>query len=207
MNELAVIFDKMGFSVYDVLEAASTKWNFLNFKPGLVGGHCIGVDPYYLTYKAEQMGVNPKVILAGRQTNDNMADFVVKKIMEQVSGDVSKKICIFYGITFKENVPDARNSKVADIYFGLVKNGLQPYVFDPLAYADEVEYEYKIKLVGKDSLPKADLLVIAVAHDEFKSILGDQLDAIINPGAIIFDIKNILNRKEIESKGYKYWTL
>ena len=207
MNELAVIFDKMGFSVYDVLEAAGTKWNFLPFKPGLVGGHCIGVDPYYLTYKAEQLGLNPKVILSGRHTNDGMADFVVNKIMQQVGGNANNKICTLFGITFKENVPDSRNSKAADIYSGLVKNGFVPQVFDPLAYEDEVEHEYKIKLIKRSEIQPADLLVVAVAHDEFKNILSEDLSKLTKPGAMVFDYKRILDKVVVEGKGYRYFTL
>jgi len=206
MNELSVIFDKMGFSVYDVLEAAGTKWNFLNFKPGLVGGHCIGVDPYYLTYKAEQLGLDPKVILSGRHINDQMPNFIVQKIQEKM-GNLKDKKCAFLGITFKEDVPDSRNSKAVDIYKGLSSLGAQISVYDPLAYHDEVEHEYGISLCEQNDLQSSDLVVIAVAHLDFKDLVLNNLNNIAKPGSFIFDIKKILSKEAVEKKGYKYWTL
>jgi UDP-N-acetyl-D-galactosamine dehydrogenase len=210
MNELALIFDKMDISVYDVLEAAGTKWNFLKFYPGLVGGHCIGVDPYYLTYKAQTLGYHPEVILSGRRTNDYMPHFVVDKVIKELlkrGNEIKKKKFALLGITFKENVPDSRNSKSALIYYGLKAYGLDPIVYDPLAYADEVEEEYKIKLASEEELAKSDILIISVAHSQFKSYLSENLSKVLNPGGLIFDVKKILDGQKVVAQGFQYLSL
>lgn len=209
MNELAVIFSKLDISTYDVLEAAGTKWNFLKFTPGLVGGHCIGVDPYYLTYKAQQIGYDSKVILSGRQINDSMAKFVVDEVERKLNKENktlnSLQVSLF-GITFKENVPDSRNSKAVDILKELKNRGAQVQVYDPLAYEDEVQHEYNLKLSKKEDLGLADILFVVVAHDNFKDDLKD-INKFLKPGGLVVDIKNILNKGEIISQGFNYWTL
>ncbi len=209
MNELAVIFSKLDISTYDVLEAAGTKWNFLKFTPGLVGGHCIGVDPYYLTYKAQQIGYDSKVILSGRQINDSMAKFVVDEVERKLNKENktlnSLQVSLF-GITFKENVPDSRNSKAVDILKELKNRGAQVQVYDPLAYEDEVQHEYNLKLSKKEDLGLADILFVVVAHDNFKDDLKD-INNFLKPGGLVVDIKNILNKGEIISQGFNYWTL
>ncbi len=209
MNELAVIFNKMDISVYDVLAAAGTKWNFLNFKPGLVGGHCIGVDPYYLTYKAEECGYDPKVILAGRGINDSMHSFVAEQItgeMKKMGKELAESKVGIYGITFKENVPDIRNSKVAELYKELKEMGASPVVYDPVADKGHVMDEYGIELV--DSFSGLDCLIMAVAHDEFKSMSVEDVKGLSNEGSMLLvDVKCIFDRDEIESQGIKYWCL
>jgi len=211
MNELSLIFERMNISIYDVLDAAGTKWNFLKFYPGLVGGHCIGVDPYYLTHKAQALGYEPEVILSGRRVNDRMPHYLAEKIIKTlVNGGRDLKVQKFVlgGITFKENIPDARNSKSAVIYDDLKKNNLDVVVFDPMAYADEVKHEYKIELIKEDDLPKADVLIIAVAHDEFKKLFfANNLARFVNPGGLVVDIKKILVQNEVEKEGYQYLTL
>lgn len=210
MNELAVIFSKLGISTYEVLEAAGTKWNFLNFKPGLVGGHCIGVDPYYLTFKSQELGYEPEVILSGRKTNDGMASFVVNEINRcsllsgKTTGDL--KVLIF-GMTFKENVPDVRNTKVVDIYKEFQKLGVKLQIYDPLAYEDEVKSEYDLDLSKKEDIVPCDILVLAVAHDDFKKELSDNLSNYLLPGGLLADVKKIFSKEEILAKGFAYWTL
>ncbi len=211
MNELAILFNKMDINTHDVLEAAGTKWNFLKFTPGLVGGHCIGVDPYYLTYKAESVGHTPEVILAGRGINNTMHKFVARQIiktMVRMGKDVKSSQFLIYGVTFKENVRDVRNSKVASLYHELIDFGVQPVVYDPLADPAEVEREYGIVLSDKDDLPKADVLIIAVAHDEFKKITAQELKGLMNEGKLLCaDLKNIFSREEVEQEGLEYWSL
>ncbi len=211
MNELAILFYKMGISVYDVLAAAKTKWNFLPFEPGLVGGHCIGVDPYYLTFKAQQVGHHPEVILAGRSINDSMHKFIAHQIVQkmvQAGKDVSKSNFVIYGITFKENVPDVRNSKVVALYEELKVFGVNPLVYDPHADSEEVEHEYGFRLAQKEALPKADTLIVAVAHDEFKRLSAGELRAQMNHDTLLLiDIKHIYNQEEIEGEGIQYWSL
>lgn len=198
VNELALIFNKMEIDTLEVLEAAQTKWNFLPFKPGLVGGHCIGVDPYYLTYKAESLGYHSQVILAGRQVNDNMGIFVANQIIKEMVKKshkiVGSKIAIL-GITFKENCPDIRNSKVIDIIQELSDFGCEISVFDPLANKDEVKKEYRIILQEDFNTNDYEVIVIAVAHDEFKNLtLSD------NKKRIIFDLKGILPRDKVSKR-------
>ncbi len=207
MNELAMIFNKMSISTYDVLEAAGTKWNFLNFKPGLVGGHCIGVDPYYLTHKAQMLGYEPEVILAGRRINDSMPKFVVEQLLMNLKNlGKGNATTVLWGITFKENIPDSRNSKAAAIYDELKKEKITATVFDQVADEQEVEHEYSIKLCRANP-PQADVLVVAVAHAEFKNMLNSNLSKYAKPGALVFDIKHILNKSEVEKLGFNYWTL
>lgn len=211
MNELAILFHKMGISVYDVLAAAGTKWNFLPFQPGLVGGHCIGVDPYYLTYKAEAVGHHPEVILAGRHINDSMHKFIAHQIIKQMvhlGKDVSKSAIVMLGITFKENVSDVRNSKVAALYKELKDFGLNVAVHDPHADPKDVLHEYGIQLVPKERLPKADTLIVAVAHQEFRSITPAELRTYMNSGELLLaDVKHMYNQKDIEEQGIHYWSL
>lgn len=209
MNELSVIFKKMDISIYDVLAAAGTKWNFLKFYPGLVGGHCIGVDPYYLTHKAQMLGYHPEVILAGRRINDSMGGWVVAEVVRHLvtSGKTpgSLKVLIA-GITFKENIPDIRNSKVVDIYKGLLQYGVKPAIYDPMADAAEVRHEYGIELADPANLSPVDVVIVAVAHDQFRAMKGSDWKKFVNGnGALLVDIKNMYNQEEIEQAGLAYW--
>lgn len=200
VNELALIFDRMGIDTNDVLEAAGTKWNFLKYKPGLVGGHCIGVDPYYLAHKAESLGYHPQVILSGRKVNDNMGIFVankVVKLMIQKSLVVNCSKALVLGVTFKENCPDIRNSKVVDIVKELEQFGIQVDVFDPHADKDEVIEEYGIKLIDQIS-NKYNAIILAVAHDEFLEY--DIVNFKESSNSIIFDIKSFLPRAIVNSR-------
>jgi UDP-N-acetyl-D-galactosamine dehydrogenase len=210
MNELAIIFDKVGIDTLEVLKAAGTKWNFLPFRPGLVGGHCIGVDPYYLTHKAEMVGYHPQVILAGRRINDGMAKFVAEKTVKSMisSGFHVKgsKVNVI-GLTFKENCPDLRNSKVADIVHELASYGCDVHVYDPVADAEEAQHEYGIKLERWEDLPKADALVVAVPHKEVvaRSLLDFQ--AKLNENGCFIDVKSQFDPKAISEAGYCVWRL
>jgi len=199
VNELAIIFDRMGIDTTDVLEAAGTKWNFLKYKPGLVGGHCIGVDPYYLAHKAESLGYQPQVILSGRRVNDNMGVFVANKLVKLMIGKgsrIKKSKVLILGVTFKENCPDIRNSKVVDIYKELIEFGLQVEVFDPHANEQEVWKEYKIKMVS--TLDMYDGIILAVAHDEFIKIKFESIKS--SPRTIIFDLKAVLKRYDVDAR-------
>ncbi len=194
VNELALIFDRMGIDTQDVLDAAATKWNFLKYKPGLVGGHCIGVDPYYLAHKAESLGYHPQVILSGRRVNDNMGMFVankVVKLMIQKGHTIKGAHSLILGVTFKENCPDVRNTKVIDIYNELVQFGLQVDVYDPWANADEVKHEYKLDLLEQLVDKKYQSVIVAVSHESFKSIDFEKMKA---QGAVIFDTKAFIPR-------------
>ena len=206
INELTVLFNKMDISVYEVLEAAGTKWNFLPFRPGLVGGHCIGVDPYYLTYKAQELGHNPEVILSGRHINDGMAksfsDIIIDKYVSTYNQ--KPKTATIFGITFKENVPDIRNSKVADLYKELQKEGIDCSVVDPIADVSDVAHEYDITLDDFNNYRVSDIMIIAVAHQDCKKI---DFAKIAKDKTILFDLKNILDKQEMESHGIKYFTL
>jgi len=191
MNELSIIFDRVGINTYDVLEAAGTKWNFLPFKPGLVGGHCIGVDPYYLTHKAQQIGYNPEIILAGRRLNDNMGIYVanqVIKLMIKKGHKIEGSNVLMLGITFKENCPDIRNSRVIDVVEELQEFGCNIDVYDPWADKEEVKHEYNLDLVKDVDTSKYDGIVVAVAHDEFKT-----LDLSNTGDSVVFDIKSIVD--------------
>jgi len=197
VNELSLIFDKMDIDTNEVLNAASTKWNFLNFKPGLVGGHCISVDPYYLTYKSEKLGYIPEVILSGRKVNDNMPFFIASKLIKTL---ISRKIKILnskvliLGISFKENCPDIRNSKIPIILDELESYGISVSIFDPIVDKDEVEEEFSIKLI--DNLGKYDGVILAVSHDDFKDIDIDKLKK--NDMSVVFDLKGILDKKKVD---------
>ena len=197
VNELSLIFDRIGIDTNDVLEAASTKWNFLNFKPGLVGGHCIGVDPYYLAHKAESLGYYPEVILSGRRVNDNMSVFVANKLMKKMINNniniKSSKVLIL-GITFKENCPDIRNTKVVDVYNELIELGMNVDVFDPHANISEVKDEFSIDLINDFSTYES--VILAVSHKEFKNINYKKLLSASN--SIIFDLKCFLDRKIVD---------
>ena len=210
MNELAVIFNKMGLDTLEVLEAAGTKWNFLPFRPGLVGGHCIGVDPYYLTYKAQMLGYHPEVILAGRRINDSMGEYVAEQTVKQMiqAGCSIKgaKVNVL-GITFKEDVPDVRNSKVWDLIVELRAYGVEVFVHDPVADAAEALKEYGVELVDWDTLPQADAVVVAVAHDAFISRTTPALAAKVKTGGCVIDVKVKLDCAALEAQGLHVWRL
>ena len=211
MNELSIIFNKMGIDTKAVLEAAGTKWNFLPFRPGLVGGHCIGVDPYYLTYKAEMLGYHSQIILAGRRINDDMGKYVAENCVKHlIAADKAvhgAKVAIF-GFTFKENCPDTRNTKVIDIVRELREYGIEPLVADPTADADEAKRLYGIDFVDPASIKDMDAIIFAVAHDAFSDFTRDKVDALYAPGKkVLIDVKGVFDRKEYESTGYCYWRL
>jgi len=199
VNELALIFDRIGIDTNDVLDAAGTKWNFLKYKPGLVGGHCIGVDPYYLAHKAESLGYHPQVILSGRRVNDTMGMFIagkVVKMMIQKGTNIKRAKALLLGVTFKENCPDIRNSKVVDIYNELVQFGLEVDVFDPHADAAQVQSEYNIQLIPSPT--KYDAIILTVAHKEFLEL---DLNALKNGNhSVIFDSKAALNRGSVDAR-------
>lgn len=214
MNELSIIFNKIGIDTKDVLEAAGTKWNFLKFAPGLVGGHCIGVDPYYLTYKAEQIGYHSQVILSGRRINDDMGKYVVENMVKvMIRSDISvKKAKVgILGFTFKENCPDTRNTRVIDIINEMHEYGIEPIVCDPVADATEAEREYGVTLSKIDEVQELDALLIAVAHDEFRNLSYKKISNFFanhtNSKKVLIDVKGILERNEYEAKGYQYWRL
>ena len=212
MNELSIIFNKMGIDTKAVLEAAGTKWNFLKFAPGLVGGHCIGVDPYYLTYKAEQLGYHSQIILSGRRINDDMGKYVAESIVKNmISADLpvkNAKVAIL-GFTFKENCPDTRNTKVIDIYKELGEYGITPVVVDTTADAAEAKRLYGITFGSMDDIKDMDAVIIAVAHDDFMKLTKKDIEGFFNPNnsvKVLADIKGILDRKEYE-KDFSYWRL
>lgn len=211
MNELAVVFERMGIDTMEVLEAAGSKWNFMPFKPGLVGGHCIGVDPYYLTHKAEKLGYIPQVILAGRRINDNMGRYVARAAVKQmlVNGiDVARSRVGVLGFTFKENCPDVRNSKVVDIVKELQSYGIDVVVADPHADPHEVEEEYGLKLGRIDADHAVDSLVVAVSHREYKSLTPAKLRAMVRgEKPVLVDVKSIYDRAELESADFTVWRL
>ena len=210
-NELSVIFGRLNLDTLDVLEAAGSKWNFLPFRPGLVGGHCIGVDPYYLTHAAEQVGYNPQVILAGRRINDNMAFYVVKKVLQKmlVNGIEIKNSTIgVMGITFKENCPDVRNTKIADIVYELKNWGVNVVVVDPWADQLELKETYDISLGEISSNKQVDSLIVAVGHDEFRSKSAKELRSLCkgsNP--VLADVKSIYKREDLISQGFSVFRL
>lgn len=199
VNELALIFQRMGIDTHEVLEAAATKWNFLPFKPGLVGGHCIGVDPYYLTYKAQSLGYHPEVILSGRRINDNMGIFIaneVIKLMAKANMPISGGKILVLGLTFKENCPDIRNSKVVDVIHELLTFGAKVDVYDPHADAEEVKHEYNLTLTT-DLSQKYHAVVLAVSHKEFASI---ELEKLKEKNAIVYDIKGFLPKSSVTAR-------
>lgn len=211
MNELSIIFNKMGIDTKAVLEAAGTKWNFLNFYPGLVGGHCIGVDPYYLTYKAEMLGYHSQIILSGRRINDDMGKYVaescVKNLIAADKAVKGAKVAVF-GFTFKENCPDTRNTKVIDIIKELKEYGISPIIVDPQADSDEAERLYNVKFVEIDEVREMDAIIIAVSHVNFLNLEVADLNRMYGKGKkILLDIKGLFSRKIYEEAGYKYWRL
>ena len=211
MNELSMIFHKMDIDTKSVLEAAGTKWNFLNFRPGLVGGHCIGVDPYYLTYKAEELGYHSQIILSGRRINDDMgkciAEAAVKSMIKNDQPVKGAKVAML-GFTFKENCPDTRNSKVFDIVKELREYGIEPVIADPQADADEAERLYGIKMSPMSDVKDMDAVILAVAHKEFAGLSVADVDNYFKDNdKLLLDIKGVFNKKEYESAGYRYWRL
>ena len=213
MNELSIIFNKMGIDTKAVLEAAGTKWNFLKFFPGLVGGHCIGVDPYYLTYKAEELGYHSQIILAGRRINDDMGKYVAENLVKNlIKADIAVKQAKvgILGFTFKENCPDTRNTKIIDIVNELREYGIEPVIVDTTADAKEAERLYGVTLSGKDALADMDAVIIAVAHEEFADITKKEIDGYFkadNKIKVLLDIKGILDRKTYLTDDYIYWRL
>ena len=214
MNELAIVFDRMGIDTNEVVEAMNTKWNALGFYPGLVGGHCIGVDPYYFVYQAEKLGYHSQIILSGRKINDGMGEFVADAIIKKLilANKVVKKTKIgILGLTFKENCPDTRNSKVIDIIKRLKEYGIEPMVIDPQANEKEAYEEYGIKLANFDEAKNLDCIVLAVAHKEFVDMSWDKIENMFGAyetnEKVIIDVKSILDKKEIEKRGYSYWRL
>ena len=212
VNELALIFNKIGIDTLEVLEAASTKWNFLQFKPGLVGGHCIGVDPYYLANKAEELGYHAEVILSGRKTNDNMGKFIAEKTIKKLieAGKVVKNShVLIMGLTFKENCPDLRNSKVEDIIKELKEYNVNVSVTDPLANKLEAVKEYGVELKSIEDIEEIDALIIAVAHNEYKKLNIKTFKEKFKDknNMVLIDIKGILNKEEAIKEGYKFWRL
>ncbi|WP_373358250.1 Vi polysaccharide biosynthesis UDP-N-acetylglucosamine C-6 dehydrogenase TviB [Acinetobacter lactucae] len=211
VNELSVIFDRIGIDTLDVLEAAGSKWNFLPFRPGLVGGHCIGVDPYYLTHKAEEVGYHPQVILAGRRINDNMARYVARntiKLMLQNGIDVPRAKVGVLGVTFKENCPDIRNSKVADLIKELEFWGAQVVVADPWADADEVRHEYGVELGKVDAQNPVDSVIVAVGHNEFRSLSASELRSYMKcEKPVLADVKSLFDRTEMSDAGFTVFRL
>lgn len=206
VNELSVIFDRLGIDTIEVLEAAGSKWNFLPFRPGMVGGHCIGVDPYYLTHKAEEVGYHPQVILAGRRINDNMARYAARnviRLMLKNGIDVARSTVGVMGITFKENCPDIRNSKVADLVKELENWGVNVVVADPWANVEEVAHEYGIRLGRIDESTKVDSLVVAVGHNEFRSMTLKQLKSVCrSEKPVLADVKALYDRHEAADAGF-----
>lgn len=213
MNELSIIFNKMGIDTKSVLEAAGTKWNFLKFYPGLVGGHCIGVDPYYLTYKAEQLGYHSQIILSGRRINDDMGKYVAESLVKNlIKADIAVKNArvAILGFTFKENCPDTRNTKVIDIYRELNEYGITPLVVDPSADADEADRLYGITFGKLEDVKDMDAVIIAVAHDTFLKLSREDISAFFNDAnkcKVLMDIKGLLNREDYMSEEYCYWRL
>ena len=210
MNELAIIFDKIGIDTTEVLEAAGTKWNFLKFKPGLVGGHCIGVDPYYLTHKAEMLGYHPQVILAGRRINDGMGKYIAEQTVKQMiaCGSYIKGARVnVLGLTFKENCADLRNSKVMDIINELKSFGVEVFVHDPWAEAEEAEHEYGVRLLAWEDMPRADAIVAAVSHKELVAISVEDMQQKLIKGGCFIDVKAGFDKAALEGAGVRVWRL
>lgn len=211
MNELSIIFNKMGIDTKAVLEAASTKWNFLKFYPGLVGGHCIGVDPYYLTYKAEMLGYHSQIILAGRRINDDMGKYCAEncvKILIAADKSVKGAKVAILGFTFKENCPDTRNTKIIDIVRELREYGITPVIADPEADAAEAKRLYGVEFADMSTIRGMDAVILAVAHAAFSNFAINEMDKFFGTGKkVLLDLKGLLNRKEYEAAGYRYWRL
>lgn len=213
MNELSIIFNKMGIDTKSVLSAAGTKWNFLKFQPGLVGGHCIGVDPYYLTYKAEQLGYHSQIILSGRRINDDMGKYVAENLVKNlIKADIpvkSAKVAIL-GFTFKENCPDTRNTKVIDIYKELQEYGITPMVVDPAADAAEAKRLYGITFNTMEDIKEMDAVIVAVSHKQFLTLDKEKISSLYSKAhakKVLIDIKGIFDRKEYSTEDYIYWRL
>jgi UDP-N-acetyl-D-glucosamine/UDP-N-acetyl-D-galactosamine dehydrogenase len=210
VNELAIIFERLGIDTSEVLKAAGTKWNFLPFRPGLVGGHCIGVDPYYLTHKAELAGYHPEVILAGRRINDAMGSHLARKAVQQMihaGRNIKGARVNVLGLTFKENVPDIRNSKVIDIVRELHEFGVETFIHDPMVGADEALHEYGVRLAEWDSLPAADALILAVPHQQFLRRASAELMEKIVRGGCLIDVKSVLDPQPFQREGLRVWRL
>ena len=210
VNELALIFDRLGIDTRDVLEAAGTKWNFLPFQPGLVGGHCIGVDPYYLTHRAERAGYHPQVILAGRRINDEMGTFVAHRTVQELAqngkGAVGAKVLVL-GLTFKEDCPDLRNSRVPDIIAELTRYGCEVFVHDPFCDVVEAREEYGVVLTDLKNIPAADAVVLAVAHRPFRTWAPQEWQNLLSANAVVVDVKGSAPRLELEEAGVRVWRL
>lgn len=213
MNELSIIFNKMGIDTKSVLQAAGTKWNFLNFYPGLVGGHCIGVDPYYLTYKAEELGYHSQIILAGRRINDDMGKYVAESLVKNL---IKAEIPVrgarvaMLGFTFKENCPDTRNTKVIDIYNELLEYGIEPVVVDPAADVEEAKKLYGIVFQDEKALTDMDAVIVAVAHTQFLHLTREEISAMFKQSPhkkVLMDIKGLYEREEFMTEDYIYWRL
>lgn len=210
MNELAIIFDKIGIDTLEVLQAAGTKWNFLPFRPGLVGGHCIGVDPYYLTHKAQKLGYHPEVILAGRRINDGMGKFIAEqtiKLLVRNGHPIKDCPIIVLGLTFKEDCPDLRNSRVIDVIRELESYGAKVIVHDPVAEHREAQHEYGVDLVAWEQLPKAAAIVAAVGHAEFKARPTSDFVAKLKTGGVMTDVKSMLDAPSFAAQGINIWRL
>ncbi|HTE52954.1 MAG TPA: nucleotide sugar dehydrogenase [Kofleriaceae bacterium] len=210
MNELALIFDRLGIRTQDVLDAAATKWNFLRFSPGLVGGHCIGVDPYYLTTKAEELGYQPQVILSGRRINNGVGAYVAQRAMKMLSRAgkplAGAKVGIL-GLTFKENVPDLRNSRIPDIVNELLEFGIKPLVHDPLGNPEEAHEEYGLVLCDWSALAGLDALIFAVPHRKYLEMGIDNLLSLVRDGGVVVDVKSVLDPARTTARGLSYWSL
>ena len=214
MNELAMVFEKMNINTKEVIEAMNTKWNALGFYPGLVGGHCIGVDPYYFVYEAEKLGYHSQIILAGRKINDGMGGFIADAIIKQLvlaNKKVKQAKVVILGITFKENCPDIRNSKVEDIIKGLREYGIEPLVADPWAEEEETRKTYGVALIPMKEIKEADCIVVAVAHREFRELSLKQIGTCFKQQEgeekVLIDVKSIFSAKEAQKEGYRYWSL
>lgn len=214
MNELAMVFDRMGIDTNEVVDGMNTKWNALGFRPGLVGGHCIGVDPYYFTYEAEKLGYHSQIILNGRIVNDSVGKFIADSAIKQtvLAGKTIKDAnFVILGLTFKENCPDIRNSKVMDIIHELAEFKVDPVVVDPWADEQDAEQEYNIKLTKIEDVKTADCVIIAVAHREFKQLgmagIGKIFGNDVNSQKVIIDVKGMLNMEEVSKEGYRCWRL
>lgn len=210
MNELAVIFERMDIDTVDVLEAAGTKWNFLPFRPGLVGGHCIGVDPYYLTHKAKMLGYHPEVISAGRRINDSMPAHIVEQTVKRMiqSGSSVKRARVgILGLTFKEDCPDLRNSKVGDVVKEFKSYGVELLVHDPLADIAEAEHHYNVGLCTWKDLVDLDAIILCVSHKEYKALSVDDYKTMLNPGAVLMDVKSSVDEATFKQAGINLWRL
>jgi UDP-N-acetyl-D-galactosamine dehydrogenase len=214
MNELAMVFDRMGIDTNEVIEGMNTKWNALGFKPGLVGGHCIGVDPYYFTYQAEKLGYHSQIILNGRIVNDSMGAFVADDAIKQmilVGKTVREAKVVILGLTFKENCPDTRNSKVEDIIIRLEEYGIKPIVVDPWADPEVAKHEYSITLTDMAEVEEADCIIVAVAHNEFKTMSLSEIKKLFkgcdDQEKVLIDVKGLYTLKDLKEAGMSYWRL